>query len=117
MKTITLISEIISEHQKSFNQNENKKKLFLGWSKSVFGPKTLFFFENVENIRRLSTIGHQIIFEKKNHFRSNTYVQKFAYIIQLTLTTCTQQNAKHYILHPIRCLMHHFYGHVLDKLP
>jgi hypothetical protein len=50
MKTIPLISEIITELQKLFNQNENKKKIFSGWSKSVFGPKTLFFFENVENI-------------------------------------------------------------------
>jgi hypothetical protein len=50
MKTVPLISEIITELQKLFNQNEYKKKLFSGWSKSVFRPKTLFFFEIVENI-------------------------------------------------------------------
>jgi hypothetical protein len=60
-KHIHLIIEIVSELQKLFHHNENKKKLFLGWSKSVFGPKTVFLCENNENIDKV-TSGTKIIF-------------------------------------------------------
>ena len=69
MKTIPLISEIITELQKLFHQIENKEKLFSGWSKSVFWPKTVFF-ENVENIGKIKSgfrnyfHSPKIIFEK-----------------------------------------------------
>ncbi len=54
MKTIPLISEIITELQKLFNQNENKKKT-------------------------------KIIFEKKNHFRSNSYVETISNLCRQSL--------------------------------
>ncbi len=54
MKTIHLITEIVSELQKLFHHNENKKNYFRDGQK-VFSGRKHFFFENVENIGKVKS--------------------------------------------------------------
>jgi hypothetical protein len=62
-KTVNILTKIVSVLQKLFHHNENKKKIFSGWPKSVFGEKIVFLYENIENIGK-------VLSGNKNYFRS-----------------------------------------------